>query len=43
MFGSETFIERDGSRVLQTLEDRCPERAVGAGNDTNIRDATVPA
>ena len=35
--GGETvlrlLIERDGRRILRTLDDRCPERTVDAGNE----------
>ena len=31
------LIERDGRRIQRALDERCPERAVDAGNETEIR------
>ena len=31
------LIKRDGRRILRALVERCPERAVDAGNETEIR------
>ena len=43
--GGETvvrlLIERDGRRVLRALDERCPERTVDAGNETDIRGVVV--
>ena len=39
--GGETvvrlLVERDGHRILRALDERCPERTVDAGNETDIR------
>ena len=35
------LIERDGRQILRALDDRCPERAVDAGNETDIRGVVV--
>ena len=43
--GGETvvrlLVERDGRRILRALDERCPERAVDAGNETDIRGVVV--
>ena len=43
--GGETvvrlLIECDGRRILRALDDRCPERIVDAGNETDIRGVVV--
>ena len=43
--GGETvvrlLVERDGRRTLRALDGRCPERAVDAGNETDIRGVVV--
>ena len=43
--GGETvvrlLIERDGRRTLRALDERCPERTVDAGNETDIRGVVV--
>ena len=43
--GGETvvrhLIERDGRRILRALDDRCPERTVDAGNESDIRGVVV--
>ena len=43
--GGETvvrlLVERDGRRILRALDERCPERTVDAGNETDIRGAVV--
>ena len=43
--GGETvvrlLVERDGHRVLRALDERCPERTVDAGNETDIRGVVV--
>ena len=43
--GGETVIrllvERDGRRTLRALDERCPERTVDAGNETDIRGVVV--
>ena len=43
--GGETvvrlLIERDGRRVLRAFDERCPERTVDAGNETDIRGVVV--
>ena len=43
--GGETvvrlLVERDGRRILCALDDRCPERTVDAGNETDIRGVVV--
>ena len=43
--GGETvvrlLVERDGRRVLRALDERCPERTVDAGNETDIRGVVV--
>ena len=43
--GGETvvrlLVERDGRRTLRTLDERCPERPIDAGNETNIRGVVV--
>ena len=39
--GGDTVVrlltKRDGRRILRALDERCPERAVDAGNETEIR------
>ena len=43
--GGETvvrlLVERDGRRILRALDERCPERIVDAGNETDIRGVVV--
>ena len=43
--GGETvvrlLVERDGRRTLRALDERCPERTVDAGNETDIRGVVV--
>ena len=43
--GGETvvrrLVERDGRRTLRVLDERCPERTVGADNDTDIQGVVV--
>ena len=43
--GGETvvrlLVERDGHRILRALDERCPERTVDAGNETDIRGVVV--
>ena len=43
--GGETVVrllsERDGRRLLRALDERCPERTVDAGNETDIRGVVV--
>ena len=43
--GGETvvrlLVERDGRRILRALDERCPERTVDAGNETDIRGVVV--
>ena len=43
--GGETvvrlLVERDGRRVLRSLDERCPERTVDAGNEADIRGVMV--
>ena len=43
--GGETvvrlLIERDGRRILRAFDERCPERTVDAGNETDIRGVVV--
>ena len=43
--GGETvvrlLVERDGLRTLRALDERCPERIVDAGNETDIRGVVV--
>ena len=45
--GGETvvrlLVERDGRRTLRALDERCPERTVDAGNETDIRDVSRQA
>ena len=33
--------ERDGCRTLRALDERCPEHAVDAGSETDIRGVVV--
>ena len=35
------LVERDGRRFLRALDERCPERIVDAGNETDIRGVVV--
>ena len=43
--GGETvvrlLVERDGRRILRAFDERCPERTVDAGNETDIRGVVV--
>ena len=43
--GGETvvrrLVERDGRRTLHALDERCPERTVDTGNETDIRGVVV--
>ena len=43
--GGETIVrllvERDGRWILCALDERCPERTVDAGNETDIRGVVV--
>ena len=43
--GGETvvrlLVERDGHRALRAFDDRCPERIVDVGNETDIRGVVV--
>ena len=43
--GGETvvrlLVEREGRRLLRALDERCPERTVDAGNETDIRGVVV--
>ncbi len=43
--GGETvvrlLVERDGRRTLHAFDDRCPERPVDAGNETDIQGVVV--
>ena len=43
--GGETvvrlLVERDGRRILRTLDECCPERTVDADNETDIRGVVV--
>ena len=43
--GGETvvrlLVECDGRRTLRALDERCPERTVDAGNETDIRGVVV--
>ena len=43
--GGETvvrlLVERDGRRLRRALDERCPERNVDAGNETDIRGVVV--
>ena len=34
--GVRLLVERDGHRTLRGLDERCPERTVDAGNETDI-------
>lgn len=35
------LIERDGQRVLRTLDESCPDRVVDASNETDIQGVVV--
>ena len=35
------LVERDGRRILHAFDERCPERIVDAGNETDIRGVVV--
>ena len=35
------LVERDGRRILRAFDERCPERTVDAGNETDIRGVVV--
>ena len=43
--GGETvvrlLVQRDGRRLLRSLDERCPGRTVDAGNETDIRGVVV--
>ena len=43
--GGETvvrlLVERDGCRTLRAFDERCPERTVDAGNETDIQGVVV--
>ena len=35
------LVERDRRRILRALDERCPERTIDAGNETDIRGVVV--